>query len=84
MDSKLENDTVKELRRFMNSKTGAELVGWRVTNSKLWSKDRRAGKLKKLNMVDRAKIRGPKADFGCGMVFGSGSLRHVGEQHRLK
>lgn len=42
---------------------------WRVgvTNSKLWSKDSRARKLKKLNMVDRAKIRGPKGDFGCGL-----------------
>lgn len=46
-DSKLGNDEVKEMRGFMDSGTVVGLVGWRVTTSKLWSKDGRARKLKK-------------------------------------
>lgn len=39
MDSKLGNDEVKEMRGFMDSETVVRLVGWKVTNSRLQSKD---------------------------------------------
>lgn len=41
------NDEIKEIRRFMDSEKVVGFVDWRVTNSKLWSKDCRVRKLKK-------------------------------------